>query len=227
MSGETLTCSRKPFVVACIPAYNEERTIAAVVLKAQRYVDRVIVCDDGSSDLTGEIAKRMGAEVVVHENNKGKGAAIKSLLRRALALNADIIVTLDADLQHDPEEIFKLITPILKGEAEVTLGSRFVPGAVSNISVLRLLGARLINWVVRKSLHVPVKDIQTGFRAYSRRAAEIALKAEANNYGVEQEQLALLTRAGLKIVEVPVTVRYGGLKTSKKTSPRPRRSTAD
>lgn len=216
MSGETLTCSRKPFVVACIPAYNEERTIAAVVLKAQRYVDRVIVCDDGSSDLTGEIAKRMGAEVVVHENNKGKGAAIKSLLRRALALNADIIVTLDADLQHDPEEIFKLITPILKGEAEVTLGSRFVPGAVSNISVLRLLGARLINWVVRKSLHVPVKDIQTGFRAYSRRAAEIALKAEANNYGVEQEQLALLTRAGLKIVEVPVTVRYGGLKTSKK-----------
>lgn len=216
IGSEALTHGRKPYIVACIPAYNEERTIAAVVLKAQQYVDKVIVCDDGSTDLTGEIARRMGAEVLVHEKNRGKGAAIRSLLRRALALNADIIVTLDADLQHDPEEIPKLIDPILKGWTDVTLGSRFVSEAATDIPGLRLLGTRLINWITRISTRIHIKDIQTGFRAYNRRAAEIALGAEATGYGIEQEQLALLTKVGLKIIEIPVTIRYEGLRTSKK-----------
>ena len=89
--------SKKPLVVACVPAFNEEKTIAKVVLLAQKHVDKVVVCDDGSSDLTGEIAKSLGAELIRHERNLGYGAAIQSLFRRARELGADVMVTLDAD----------------------------------------------------------------------------------------------------------------------------------
>jgi len=94
--------SRKPFIVACIPAYNEEKTIAKVLLKTKKYVDKVIVCDDGSTDMTAEIAEALGAEVIRHERNIGYGAAITSLFKRAKELGADIMITLDADGQHDP-----------------------------------------------------------------------------------------------------------------------------
>jgi len=92
----------RPFVIAAIPAYNEEKTIARVILKTQRFVDKVVVCDDGSGDLTTEIAERLGAIVVRHERNLGKGVAIKSLFGKALELDADVVVTLDADGQNDP-----------------------------------------------------------------------------------------------------------------------------
>jgi len=87
--------TEKPFVVACIPAYNEERTIAKVVLLAQKHVDKVIVCDDGSSDLTGEIAKSLGAELIRHEGNLSEGAALRTLFSRAIRLCPDAAVTLD------------------------------------------------------------------------------------------------------------------------------------
>ncbi|MCR8501658.1 MAG: glycosyltransferase family 2 protein [Thermofilum sp.] len=209
--------SGKPLVVACIPAYNEERTIASVILKTQKYADKVLVCDDGSTDLTGEIARRMGAEVLVHERNRGKGEAVKTLLRRALELEADVIVTLDADGQHNPDDIPKLLAPILRGEADLVVGSRFTTGSSAEMPRYRLLGTRVINWLVKRHVRVEVKDIQSGFRALTRRAAEVALKAEAKGYGIEQEQLTLAAQAGLRIVEAPIEVRYKGLKSSKKT----------
>lgn len=209
----------KPFIVACIPAYNEERTIAVVILKTQKYVDKVIVCDDGSTDLTREIAKKMGAEVLAHEKNRGKGEAIRTLFYRALELGADVIVTLDADGQHDPDEIPKLLAPILRGEADVTIGSRFVAGASTDMPRHRRLGTYVINWLARRHVRALVKDVQSGFRAFSRRAAEVAIRAEAKGYSIEQEQLALVAQAALRIVEVPVSVKYRGLqKTSKKKS---------
>ena len=116
---------QEPLVVVGIPAYNEEKTIARVVLEAQKYADVVVVCDDGSADLTKQIAERLGADVVRHEQNSGYGAAIQTLFKRAKELRADVLVTLDGDGQHDPEEIPQLITPILTGNAEVVLGSRF------------------------------------------------------------------------------------------------------
>ena len=100
-------------MIACIPAFDEEKSIAGVVLLAQRYVDKVIVCDDGSSDLTGEIAGRLGAEVICHDGNIGYGASLRSLFRKARELNADFVVTLDADGQHDPGDIPVLVKPVL------------------------------------------------------------------------------------------------------------------
>jgi len=120
----------KPFIIACIPAYNEEATIAKVIIQTQKYVDKIIVCDDGSSDLTGLIAERLGAEVIRHERNLGKGAALRSLFKKAKELKAEIIVTLDADFQHDAADIPKLIKPILDGEADVVVGSRYFKGAI-------------------------------------------------------------------------------------------------
>ena len=101
--------NRKQSIVAAIPAYNEEKTIARVILLSQRYVDRIVVCDDGSSDMTALIAERMGADVIRHEGNKGYGAAISNLFMVARKLNVDILVTLDADGQHNPEQIPQII----------------------------------------------------------------------------------------------------------------------
>jgi len=94
----------EPFVVACIPAYNEEKTIGGVVVRALRYVDRVVVCDDGSRNLTGEIGGGWGAVVVRHEGNMGYEASLQSLFTEALRLGADVVVTLEGDGQHDPGE---------------------------------------------------------------------------------------------------------------------------
>ena len=107
----------KPFVVVGIPAFNEERTIAKAVLESQRFADKVVVCDDGSSDMTAEIAERLGADVARHERNLGYGAAIQSLFRRARELDADVLVTLDMDGQHDPSEVSDVVKPIVEGKA--------------------------------------------------------------------------------------------------------------
>ena len=108
----------KPFVVVGIPAFNEATTIAQVVLEAQKYANVVVVCDDGSNDMTGAIAKRLGADVVRHRRNLGYGSSIKSLFKRACELDADVLVTLDADGQHDPEEIPNVVKPIVQGAAD-------------------------------------------------------------------------------------------------------------
>ena len=114
----------KPFVVACIPAFNEEGSIAGVVVQARKYVDRVVVCDDGSVDLTGAIAEGLGAVVIRHERNMGKGAALNSSFRYVRDLKPDVVVVLDADGQHDPGEIPRLVEPGLGGAAELSSTER-------------------------------------------------------------------------------------------------------
>jgi glycosyltransferase involved in cell wall biosynthesis len=103
----------KPFIVVGVPAFNEEQTVARIVLEAQKHVDMVVVCDDGSTDLTAEIARRLGAEVIRHQRNLGYGAAIQSLFKRAREVGADVLVTLDADGQHAPHAREKRMTQII------------------------------------------------------------------------------------------------------------------
>ena len=105
--------------MACIPAYNEERCIGPVVLKTLEFVDLVIVCDDGSEDLTGQIAAMMGATVITHERNRGYGAAIRSLQEEALRLGADIVVTLDGDGQHYPADIPQILDAMELGDSDI------------------------------------------------------------------------------------------------------------
>ena len=197
--------SLKPFIVACIPAYNEELTTAKVVLKAKKYVDKVIVCDDGSTDMTAEIAEACGAEVIRHERNMGYGAAIISLFSRTREIGADIMVTLDADGQHDPDYIPRLIEPMVKGEADIIIGSRFLANE-ADVPAYRRIGIKIINWVTGHESN-KISDIQSGFRAYSRKAIEAILPTEAG-MGVSTEILLKAEERGLKIKEVPVKIIY-------------------
>jgi len=194
--------------VACIPAYNEERTIARVVIGAQKQVDRVIVCDDGSSDMTGIIAEKLGAKVIRHERNMGKGEALRSLFLSSQEVGADIMVTIDGDGQHDPEEIPELLDALSKEAAAVVIGNRFL-GSVGSVPSHRRLGNRVLNAVTASG----ISDTQSGFRAYNRVAIDSLIPAEMG-MGVDSEILMEAVRKGLKVVEVPISVKYGTGKTS-------------
>jgi len=207
----------KPFVVACIPAKNEEGTIGSVVLKTKKYVDRVVVCDDGSVDLTGAIAEGLGAVVIRHERKMGKGAALNSSFRYVRDLKPDVVVVLDADGQHDPSEIPRLVEPIVSGAADMVVGSRYVGGSRVDAPFYRRVGLRLINALSNSGSNVV--DTQSGFRAFSAKALEVVLGGEAEGYGVETEQLALAQKNGLRVMEVPVAIRYNGLGNTSKKNP--------
>jgi len=212
---------KKSLVVAAIPAYDEERTIGKLVLLAQRYVDRVVVCDDGSRDMTAEIAEKLGAMVVRHHKNMGKGAALRTALEYLKQLNPDVVVTMDADAQHDPKGIPRLLDPIIRGEADMVIGSRYVEGSETDAPFYRRLGLKLVNSVSRKSGGGVVRDTQSGFRAYSAKVLDLMQECEAGGYGIETEQLAVAVKNGLRVAEVPIVVRYKGLeKTSKRNSVR-------
>jgi len=196
-------------IVAAIPAFNEEATIARVVVGAGKYVDKVLVCDDGSKDMTGEIAERLGAEVVRHERNLGKGAAMRSLFDFAKRLGADVVVTIDADGQHDPDEIPKLVELVLSGKADIVIGSRSL--ARSEMPRYRRIGRRVLDRATAAAGHVKVADTQSGFRAYSKNAVE-SLKVTEFGIGVDSE--ILMKAEGLRLAEVPIGCKYKGVQGS-------------
>ena len=133
----------KTKIIAALPAYNEEKYIGTVVLKTKQYVDEVIVIDDGSADKTAEISRLAGATVIIHEENKGKGASIQSLLYEAKNKKPDILIFIDADTQHNPDEIPELIKPISEG-FDLIIGSREKQKA--DIPLYRHIGQRVISY---------------------------------------------------------------------------------
>jgi len=197
--------SKKPYIIACIPTYNEEKTIAKVLLKTKKYVDKMIVCDDGSTDMSAEIAEALGAEVIRHGKNMGYGAALGTLFRRAREAGADVMITIDADGQHDPDDIPKLVEPILNEAADIVIGSRFLTCA-RETPTYRKIGIKLINWVT-KMKSMKISDTQSGFRAYSRRALE-NLRPVEMGMGISTEILLKAEEKGLKIIEVPIRIFY-------------------
>jgi glycosyltransferase involved in cell wall biosynthesis len=215
----------KPYVVGCIPAYNEDKTISKVVLQTRKYVDKVLVCDDGSTDMTGEIAKELGAVVILHEKNLGKGAALRSLFNAARKMGADVMVTLDGDAQHAPEEIPRLLQPIFRQEADVVVGCRSMPS--ESAPAHRRLGNRVLNFFTRLSVRsgnggdrwrarVAFNDTQSGFRAYSK-SALAAIDVTEDGLGVDSQIFLDATEKNLRILEVPISTNYPkDVKTSKK-----------
>jgi glycosyltransferase involved in cell wall biosynthesis len=212
-SEGTVVFEGKPFVIAGIPAFNEEKTIAKVVLEAQKYADKVLVCDDGSTDMTCEIAERLGAVVVRHERNLGKGAALRPLFEAVRKIGADVFVTLDADDQHDPSEIPRLVEPILRGDADVVIGNRFQFSG--SVPAIRRWGNRVLNFLTNLSAG-EVKDSQSGFRAYSKKALD-AIDIIEEGLAVDSQILVDANEKSLKVVEVSVSAKYPkDVKTSKK-----------
>jgi len=194
-------------VTVILPAYNEEISIGSVVLLARYYADSVIVVDDGSSDRTAEIAKKAGAEVIVHEANKGKGAALKTGFAAADDLGADIIVTMDSDGQHNPAEIPKLVDPIIKGEADMVNGSRYLNGLDKNTPSYRRVGQTILDGATKLNSGLQITDSQSGFRAFSASTKNV-FRFKAQGMAIESEMLADAGKSGLRIAEVEIGVRY-------------------
>ena len=196
-----------PLVVVGIPALNAERNIAKVIVNAREHCAKVIVCDDGSSDDTGRIALALGCKVVTHRTNRGYGSAIRSIMDGARGEGADILVTVDGDGQHNSKEIENLIEPIVQGEADIVIGTRFSSQKQEvNVPKLRQIGIKSITKLV-DSLGVPVTDAQSGFRAYGKKALSCIRPGE-QGMGASTEILFEARDNGLRIVEVPALVRY-------------------
>ena len=197
-----------------VPAYNEELTIGSVVALARKYGD-VLVVDDGSTDRTSEIAKEVGALVIRHKRNLGKGRALKTAFDYALNKEYDVIVTMDADGQHNPDEIPILIDPIVKDEADLIIGSRYLrEESKKNIPFYRRLGLWVLNKSTKMASNVDV-DSQSGFRAMRRKVLE-RLNFESNGYSIESDMVVAATESGFRILEVPINVRYDVPKKHKK-----------
>lgn len=202
------------FKLACIPAYNEEGRIRKTVLEVSQYVDKVIVCDDGSSDNTQNEAESSGAYVIKHQKNQGKGAAMKSLFKFAKASNADIIITIDADRQFLPKEIPKLIKPIIEQEFDIVIGNRF--DDKMEMPKYRKLGNDILDKITNLAEDLDIKDSQSGFRAYSKKAIE-KIKFSTEGFGADSEILISAAKNNLKMTEEKVTVIYNtGERTSTK-----------
>ncbi len=208
-----------PKVVAIIPAYNESISIESIIKETLKHVDTVIVIDDGSSDNTAEIASKLKTRVIGNATNMGKGAALKKGLLECIAIDADIIVTLDADGQHNPADIPNLVKPIENGVADIVIGSRYISGNSNEIPKLRGNGLSFINCIYRFFMKTTVKDSQSGYRAYRKTVLNALSKYKSTGYGVETEQLVIAEKNHYNIVEVPVKIRYKGLTNTSKKNP--------
>lgn len=194
----------QPKILVAIPAYNEERYIGSVILKAKQYAGEVIVVDDGSRDHTSEIARLAGATVIRHEVNKGYGAAIQSLVAEAKGKNPDILVLLDADSQHNPEDISLLIKPILAG-FDLVIGSRELQR--KNIPPYRRVGQKIISYFSAILSREKLSDSESGFRGFSRQALKV-LDLREDGMAISAETIADAAEKGLKITEVPISIAY-------------------
>ena len=191
--------------VAIIPAYNEEVALGSIILRTLQYVDEVIIVNDGSDDKTVDVAKLAGAEIINHATNLGKGEALKSGF--SAIGDADVVVTIDADGQHNPDEIPSLIKPIIEDGADLVNGSRYMNGPEENTPAYRRVGQQVLDNATNISAGIKVTDSQSGFRAFSPAACKVFSFFDTG-FGIESEMLVDVAEAGLKIVEVPITVRY-------------------
>ncbi len=157
--------------------------------------------------------------MVRHSETRGKGEALRTLSKEVIELSPDIIVTLDGDGQHDPNEIPMLLKPIETGESDVVVGSRYVDGGKMDAPFYRRFGLRVINSLYRRVAGGHVNDTQSGFRAYSQKAFDFLIQCDAKGYGVEGEQLVLAAKNGLRVMEVPICVKYNGLAQDSKKYP--------
>ena len=194
--------------VVCIPAYNEEGKIKDVIEKSLPYVDKVVVCDDGSTDDTAVLAKKAGAIVISHETNQGYGAAISTLFDYCRKNDTEIMVTLDGDGQHSPDQIPDLMNVILKHNVDVVIGSRTL-GNDKDIPAYRKAGIKIITSTINSATDLKVTDSQSGFRAYSKPAIDL-IRTTESGMAVSTEILLKISNNGLSIAEVPITVSYSG-----------------
>ena len=191
-----------------IPAFNEEKNIASIITRLSDKGYSIVVCNDGSTDLTGPISEKMGAIVINHPKNLGYGAGIRSIFLKAKELNCDTLVTFDADGQHKVEDIQTVLDPIIKNNADIVIGSRFL-SSDSTVPNYRKAGIKTITKLANVSTNAKITDSQSGFRAYNKKAISEILPSDYG-MGVSTEILIKANQRGLRVAEVSITVLYDG-----------------
>ena len=191
-----------------MPAFNESDRIKEIINKIKNKSDNIIVCDDGSTDSTGTIAEKMGAIVINHEKNLGYGSAIKSIFLKAKEIEADVLITFDADGQHRIEDINAVIQPILDNKADIVIGSRFLENDVE-MPKYRKFGVKTITSLTNISSEIKLSDSQSGFRAYNKKTLSEIFPTE-NGMGISTEIIIKANRKKLRIKEVPIKILYEG-----------------
>jgi glycosyltransferase involved in cell wall biosynthesis len=193
-------------VIVAMPAFNEEKYIGSLLLRARQYASELLVVDDGGSDHTAQVAELAGATVVKHPQNMGYGCAIRTILVEAKKRNADVLVILDADAQHNPDEIPALVKAVTDG-ADVVIGSRVMQN--NNIPAFRRAGQTVLAGMTNFASKKKLSDTESGFRAYSRRAIS-DLELHESGMAISSEIVSAAAAKGLKISEVPISVTYAG-----------------
>ena len=195
-------------IVLGMPAFNEGEKIEGIINEIKNLVDDIIVCNDGSTDSTGIIAQKMGAIVINHKKNLGYGSAINSIFSKAREMEADILITFDSDGQHRSKDIQSVIQPIINGEADIVIGSRFLENEIE-MPKYRKFGIKTITSLANISSETKLSDSQSGFRAYNHKSlSEIFLTEKG--MGISTEILIKANRKKLRIKEVPIKILYQG-----------------
>jgi len=193
-------------ILIVVPAYNEEKMVGEVVKGLNEFNYEVVVVDDGSKDNTSQIAKNAGAVVLRHFINRGQGAALQTGFDYAKKVGADIVVTFDADGQNKPEEVAKIIEPLLIGQIDVALGSRFMERK-SNVPLIKKIVLRGGILFERLFVGVKLSDAHNGFRAFSKKAINL-IELNQDKMAHATEVIQEIKKHKLKFQEVPVTMRY-------------------
>jgi len=193
-------------IVVIVPTFNEERFIGSTIIMARKYADLVIVVDDGSTDNTTDVAKCAGAVLIRHDQNMGKGAALTTGFKKAVEFEPAVVVTIDADGQHLPQEIPVVIKPILENEADIVIGSRYLESR-SKVPTHRIMGHKLINSITNLLSGIVVSDSQSGFRAFSPEVVK-TLSFHSHGFSVESEMQFIAKEHHWRIVDVPIIIQY-------------------
>jgi glycosyltransferase involved in cell wall biosynthesis len=208
-------------IIICIPAYNEEKTVGEIVSRAKKYATEVVVYDDGSTDNTRQSAETAGAGTIIRDPvNRGYGVAIRALFQAAREKNADVLVTIDSDGQHNPDQIPELIEPILRGGFDLVIGSRFLTNHDSKkIPRYRSIGIKTITKVAQYASYNGITDAQSGLRAYGKRALS-SINLFEEGMAVSAEILLRAKEKNLLVTEIPAIISYGD-KTNKTSTHNP------
>ena len=196
-------------IIVGIPAFNEEKNIAVLIIQLKKIADEIIVCNDGSTDLTSKIAEELGVTVINHEKNLGYGAAIRSIFLKSKNLDGDMLVTIDADGQHRIDDINKIINPIIDGESDLVIGSRFLDESEDEVPQYRKVGIKVITKITNATIKKQLTDSQSGFRAYSKKVLN-ELNLSELGMGISTEILIKASTKNFRISEVPIKIIYDG-----------------
>jgi glycosyltransferase involved in cell wall biosynthesis len=193
-------------IVVVIPAHNEARFIGSVILSLDKYVSQVVVVDDGSTDNTPEIARAAGAKVLRHQKNMGKGVALTTGFQEAIKYKPDVVVMIDADGQHQANELPDLVTPVLERGVDLVIGSRYLRKK-SEVPKHRVIGHRFFNMLTETTSGTVVTDSQSGYRAISPKALEI-FTFSSDGFSVESEMQFIANENNLVVEEISVDIQY-------------------